>query len=201
MKVSNFTKVVLWGLLLTLPIVACKKKPMGVTPLPGALTGKPGEPGNAPAIGPGNGLAGTEGQPNAAKLGGITSNDPSSHEGWTPNAEIFKGDTVHFDLDSSVVKTAEKAKVSKVADYLKSNSADAVRVEGHCDERGTEEYNRALGDRRAQALREELVGLGIQAGRVDTISYGEDRPVDPGHNDAAWRKNRRGEFILLSPPK
>ena len=81
------------------------------------------------------------------------------------------------------------------------NTADAVRVEGNCDERGTEEYNRALGERRALALREELVRLGVDPSRVDTVSYGEDKPVDPGHDESAWRKNRRGDFILLSPPK
>src|SRR5437899_12093675 len=95
----------------------------------------------------------------------------------------------------------EKPKVAKVAEYLKTRASDAVRVDGHCDERGTEEYNRSLGERRALALREELVRLGIDPTRVDTISYGEDRPADPGHDESAWRKNRRGEFILLTPPK
>jgi len=108
---------------------------------------------------------------------------------------------VHFDYDSSVVKSSEKAKVSKVAIYLKGNSAVAVRVEGNCDERGTEEYNRSLGERRALALREDLARLGIDPSRVDTISYGEDKPVDSGHDESAWRKNRRGDFILLTPPK
>ena len=99
------------------------------------------------------------------------------------------------------MKSGEKAKVAKVADYLKGNSADAVRIEGNCDERGTEEYNRSLGERRALALREELVRLGVDPTRADTVSYGEDRPVDPGHDESAYRKNRRGDFILLSPPK
>jgi peptidoglycan-associated lipoprotein len=76
-----------------------------------------------------------------------------------------------------------------------------LRIEGHCDERGTEEYNRALGERRALAAREYLVlQKGLDASLVDTISYGEDRPADTGHNEAAWSKNRRDEFILLKPP-
>ena len=91
--------------------------------------------------------------------------------------------------------------MAAVADYLKANSGKAVRVEGNCDERGTEEYNRSLGERRALAVREELIRLGIDPTRVDTISYGKDRPVDPGHDEAAWKKNRRDDFIVLSPPK
>ena len=75
-----------------------------------------------------------------------------------------------------------------------------MKIEGHCDERGTEEYNRALGERRALALREELARLGIDPGRVDTISYGKDRPVDTGRDESAHRKNRRGEFVVLTPP-
>jgi len=112
----------------------------------------------------------------------------------------LKADTVHFDYDSSVVKAGEKPKVEAVADYLKGNRSSAVKIEGHCDERGTEEYNRALGERRALALREELARLGIDPGRVDTISYGKDRPVDTGRDESAHRKNRRGEFVVLTPP-
>ena len=90
--------------------------------------------------------------------------------------------------------------MAAVADYLKANSAKAVRVEGNCDERGTEEYNRSLGERRALAVREELIRLGIDPTRVDTISYGKDRPADPGHDEAAWSKNRRDDFIVLTKP-
>ena len=81
--------------------------------------------------------------------------------GWIEDAEALKSETVYFDFDSSVLKAAEKPKVAAVADYLKANSAKAVRVEGNCDERGTEEYNRSLGERRALAVREELIRLGI----------------------------------------
>ena len=72
-------------------------------------------------------------------------------------------------------------------------------MDGHCDERGTEEYNRSLGERRALAVREHLIRLGIAPERVRTLSWGEDRPVDTGHNEEAWQKNRRAEFILLKP--
>jgi peptidoglycan-associated lipoprotein len=86
-----------------------------------------------------------------------------------------------------------------VANYLKSNGGQAVLVEGHCDERGTPEYNRALGERRALSVRESLISLGVPGEGIHTVSFGEDRPADPGHNDAAWAKNRRAEFVLLKP--
>lgn len=125
----------------------------------------------------------------------------NGHPGWPEDREALKADTIHFEYDSAVVKPAEHSKVTAVADYLKSNASNAVKVEGHCDERGTDEYNRSLGERRAQAIREELVKAGVDAGRVDTVSFGRDRPVDTGHSDAAHRKNRRGEFVVLTPPK
>ena len=123
--------------------------------------------------------------------------------GWTPNADIFKNDTVLFDFDSSAIKASEQAKIARVADYLKANNAPrtAVRIEGHCDERGTEEYNRALGERRAIAVREELLRAGIDEKRVDTVSFGEDRPAVQGHDESAYRQNRRGVFILLTEPQ
>src|SRR5262245_19408877 len=193
MKVSKFAKFLVLGLVVTLTAVGCKKNPYGVTPLPGSRAGTPTGPGPGEMAG-GNPVATND------IAGGVPSNPAGSHEGWLEDPSIFKQDTVYFDLDSSVVKSGEKAKVSAVADYLKGHSAQAVRVEGYCDERGTEEYNRALGERRALALREELVRLGIEPTRVDTISFGKDKPADPGHDEAAHRKNRRGEFILLSPP-
>ncbi len=114
---------------------------------------------------------------------------------------MFEADTVYFDFDSSTIKNSEMPKIERVADYFKSNPSHAVKVEGHCDERGTEEYNRSLGERRALAIREHLVRAGIAPNRIETISYGEDRPADPEHNEAAWKKNRRGVFVLLTPPK
>ncbi|MBI2925668.1 MAG: peptidoglycan-associated lipoprotein Pal [Verrucomicrobia bacterium] len=111
----------------------------------------------------------------------------------------FKEQTVYFDFDRAAVRPAEKTKVEFVATYLKGNPTNKLRVEGHCDERGTEEYNRALGERRALSLREYLINLGIGADRIITISYGEDRPAVPGQDESAWSKNRRGEFVLLLP--
>jgi peptidoglycan-associated lipoprotein len=142
----------------------------------------------------------TEGNPIGVPTG-HENNLASLHEGWIPDAEALKSETVYFDFDSSVLKGSEKPKVSAVADYLKANSTKAVRVEGNCDERGTEEYNRSLGERRALAVREELIRLGIDPTRADTISYGKDKPVAQGHDESAWKQNRRDDFIVLSPPK
>jgi peptidoglycan-associated lipoprotein len=107
--------------------------------------------------------------------------------------------TIHFSFDSAVVKKAEQSNIDAVAAALAANSSDKLLIEGNCDERGTEEYNRALGERRALAAREALSKAGVSADRIRTLSYGKDKPVDPGHDDAAWAKNRRADFILLHP--
>jgi len=107
--------------------------------------------------------------------------------------------TVHFNFDSAVVLDRELAKVASVAGALKADSNAELLIEGNCDERGTGEYNRSLGERRALALREALAKIGVDAARVRTISYGKDRPVDRGHDEAAWAKNRRGQFDWCAP--
>jgi peptidoglycan-associated lipoprotein len=104
---------------------------------------------------------------------------------------------VLFDYDSARIRPSEEPKLEAVAAYLKANPGKLV-VEGHCDERGTAEYNRALGERRAIAARDELVKLGTDASRMTTISYGKDRPADPGHDEGAWAKNRRCEFVVVT---
>jgi peptidoglycan-associated lipoprotein len=172
--------------------LGCRKTPVNVTDLPGYKPGVVGDPFATNTT-------------DTALLGGTNNptpmTDPNLRKDWARDHDIFKADTVHFDYDSTVVKSGDKPKVAKVADYLKANMADAVEIEGHCDERGTEEYNRSLGDRRALALREALAALGVDPMRVDTISYGKDRPVDTGKSEAAHRKNRRGEFVLEKHPQ
>jgi peptidoglycan-associated lipoprotein len=115
------------------------------------------------------------------------------------NHERFAANTVYFDLDRATIKPSETSKIEDVAKALQANPAHAVQIEGHCDERGTEQYNLSLGERRALSVREYLVTAGIQPERVFTISYGEAQPVETGHNEAAWSKNRRGVFVLLTP--
>jgi len=197
MKVNKFVNLLVIGLVLTVAAAGCRKKPVGVTDLPGAKTGKVPDAGPGGAIKPGEQPT-TE--PSGFGVAGTPQNSADAHAGWLEDAQALKAETVYFDFDSSVIKLGEKPKVAAVADYLKANSAKAVRVEGNCDERGTEEYNRSLGERRASAVREELIRLGVAPTSVDTISYGEDRPADPGHDESAWSKNRRGDFIVLSPP-
>jgi peptidoglycan-associated lipoprotein len=140
------------------------------------------------------------GDTSGTNTGGFPLSGPDAHKGWPRDTEIFKSDTVHFEYDRSTVRENERSKISHVADYLKANPSNALEIEGHCDERGTEEYNRSLGERRALALREQLIGLGVDASRIDTISFGKDRPVATGHDEASHSQNRRGEFVLLTPP-
>jgi len=106
--------------------------------------------------------------------------------------------TVHFKFDSAVVQDKEQQNISSVAQAL-SDPNLRLLIEGNCDERGTEEYNRSLGERRALALREALAKVSVDPMRIKTISYGKDKPADPDHNEAAWAKNRRGDFVLLRP--
>jgi peptidoglycan-associated lipoprotein len=103
---------------------------------------------------------------------------------------------VYFDYDSSQVASTERSKIEAVSQHLKQNNSVAVIIEGNCDERGSNEYNLTLGERRAQAVRDYLAGLGIEAERIQTKSYGEEKPVSAGHDEEAWAANRRGEFVL-----
>ena len=106
--------------------------------------------------------------------------------------------TIYFDFDKYNLKPPAIKKLDKTADWLSKNPNVRIRIEGHCDERGTNEYNLALGDRRANSAKKYLINLGISPERISTISYGEERPVDPGHNEAAWAKNRRDEFKIIA---
>ena len=105
-------------------------------------------------------------------------------------------ESVLFDFDSAQIRRSEFGRIEEAANYLKRNSNVRMVLEGNCDERGTLEYNMALGERRALAVREYLVGLGIGADRMLTKSFGEENPQDGGHSEAAWKVNRRVEFAL-----
>ncbi|MDP2645622.1 MAG: peptidoglycan-associated lipoprotein Pal [Desulfobacterales bacterium] len=108
----------------------------------------------------------------------------------------FMEEDVYFEFDKSTLVTAAQDVLKKKADFLRKNPNVSVTIEGHCDERGTTEYNLALGERRAQSAKTFLINLGITASRLDTISYGEEKPVDPAHNEGAWSKNRRAHFVI-----
>lgn len=107
-------------------------------------------------------------------------------------------ETVYFDFDRSSLRSDSKSGLDSNYDLLTQFPDVMVKIEGHCDERGTVEYNLSLGDKRATSCKDYLVGLGIDASRISTISYGKEKPVDAGHNEAAWDKNRRCEFKIIS---
>jgi peptidoglycan-associated lipoprotein len=190
MKATRFVILTVIGLVLSFLAAGCHMNPQNPKAIPQRPPSSEGELTNLPAI-----EAQNPTNPTMIELPPF-----GAHAGWTENAIQFKDQTIHFAFDSSVVRSADKSKIAEVANYLKGNSQAAVRVEGNCDERGTEEYNRSLGERRALAAREVLVGLGIAPGRVDTVSYGQDKPVAEGHNEASWQQNRRADFVLLTPP-
>lgn len=104
-------------------------------------------------------------------------------------------DDIHFDYDKSFIREDAKPALAKVGDYLKRNAAATVQIEGHCDERGTAEYNMALGARRAESARKYLLSLGVKAAALSTVSYGKEKPLDAGHTEGAWAKNRRAHFV------
>ena len=116
--------------------------------------------------------------------------------GSIPDFQQNVGDRVFFDFDKSVIKPEGRTTLQRQADWLKKYPNFTITIEGHCDERGTREYNLALGERRATAVRNALVALGIPANRLKTISYGKERPAVLGSNDAAWAQNRRGVTVL-----
>lgn len=121
---------------------------------------------------------------------------PARDEGVSflgPNVDRNRFQPVHFPFDSFVVAADERGQVRRVAEYLQDSNKRVI-VAGFCDERGTAEYNRALGEKRAEAVREALIADGVAAERVQTVSFGAEMPVDPGSNESAWARNRRAEF-------
>jgi len=190
MKKSKLIHLSMLVLAVTLAGTGCRNhKPVGVTPLPGQSTSGVNDQNNAntlPVAPDNNGPI--------AQTGSL-----DKFANTTEDAAALAAHTVHFAYDSAAVKSSEKANVQAVADALSREAGALLRIEGNCDERGTEEYNRSLGERRALALREALARLGVDPSRIQTVSYGKDRPVDPANNAAAWAKNRRGDFILLHP--
>jgi len=192
----------------------CKTKPKNLTAFPASdARGGAAELGSARPIGVGPGVGtGTGFGPGAGLGPGATAgpqdlppptepkdNVPLPDEPFSgpEDRETLKANIVYFDFDKSTVKKSEAAKIAAVAEYMKAHPGAKLQVEGHCDERGTEGYNLALGERRALAIRESLIGLGVPAANMTTVTLGESRPADPGHDDGAWAKNRRAEFVLF----
>ncbi len=221
---NRFLKIGLITLVLAgaLGGAGCKTKPKNITAIPGS-EGRAGTTTELAPTGPiGTTPGGTAGRGNRFAPGDTGANpvdlNPQNtaanltpppqtdlpagdiRNGMREDREMFRGNTVYFDFDKSAVKKGpETTKVLAVAEYLKAHADAKLEIEGHCDERGTEGYNLSLGERRALSVREILLNNGVAAEKVTTVSYGEARPADPGHDEAAWGKNRRSEFVLLLP--
>jgi peptidoglycan-associated lipoprotein len=196
MNAFKISSLLAFGVALSLVSTGCKHKPPPVTHFGnpnGGLTGNSGDIGSAGTLGLGTGLTG-----GPAPMGGgdLATFDPDQ---MAQDRTAFAADTIYFAYDSSSIRSGDEAKLTAVASALKSDPSAKLLIEGNCDERGTEEYNRSLGERRALAAREALANQGVEPARVATRSYGEDRPADPGHSESAWSMNRRDEFVLLHP--
>ncbi len=215
MKLSNFLPVILVAVAVATSGMGCKKTPKNVTNIPGSSSPTSGGPNNMSGPLPGSTRPINPGNPAANDSGTRTSALPPGSQDSGNNLDklgtglnarpedmnedrlTLSSQSVYFDYDKSTVRSSEHAKVESVAAFLKNQPKAILRIEGSCDERGTEEYNRALGERRALAVREYLLTLGVTADRVTTLSFGEDKPANPGHDEAAWSQNRRGEFVVL----
>lgn len=198
MKRVNFLNLLIASAMLA-AATGCKKQPKNITHIPpgsrqvgaGTETGSAIPPGALGRTLNPDGTSGTGIDPNAIPAGLENANE--DHATLAPQ-------TIYFDFDRSAIKPSEQPKLEQVATYIKSTPGVQLRIDGHCDERGTEEYNRALGERRAIAAREFLIQKhGVESGRVTTVSYGEDKPVSLEKTEEAYAKNRRAEFVILRP--
>jgi peptidoglycan-associated lipoprotein len=194
MKIMKLIYPLAFALALTLATTGCHNhKAVGVTALPGSKSGMVGDNNNPNTLPPGGAMNPGDG------ANGIPVADAGSFDNMNEDRAALAAYTIHFAFDSAAIKSGEKANLQSVADALKSDANAKLLIEGNCDDRGTEEYNRSLGERRALAAREALAKLGVSPDRIRTISYGKDKPADPGHDEAAWAKNRRDDFVLLHP--
>ncbi|HEY1787520.1 MAG TPA: OmpA family protein [Verrucomicrobiae bacterium] len=181
------------ALAVTIASTGCRHRPVGITPINGPGQGAAiGEQGGGGTLQPMTPVSSSPGS-------GIAENAPFDPSKWDQDRDALAANSVHFAFDSAVVRDSESANLQAVAAKLQGDANANVMIEGNCDERGTEEYNRSLGERRAEAAREALVGMGVDGNRIHTTSYGKDKPADAGHDEAAWSKNRRDDFVLLHP--
>ena len=201
MKMNQIIFPLALALAATLATTGCKHTPVKITQIPGTQARNPNDGNNPNTLPPGSTL-----DPNASANananntpGNTPTADPFLFDGMVPDRTAFAANTIHFAFDSAAIKKSEQSNLETVATALKSSATDKLLIEGNCDERGTDEYNRALGERRALAAREALAKLGVSADRVRTLSNGKDKPADTSHEESAWAKNRRDEFILLHP--
>jgi peptidoglycan-associated lipoprotein len=170
------------ALLALCAVAACShKKPEVVPPTDTGATPPPPPPANP----------GTPNNPGPGNMGG----DAAA----TTRALVAElGNVIHFDLDQDVIKAEDQPILDRKAEILRANPALRIRISGHADERGSDEYNLVLGNKRSLAAKQYLVTKGVDGSRIDVTSLGETRPIDPASNEAAWAKNRRDEFEILS---
>ena len=193
----KFASLTLIAFVVTLSI-GCKHGPKNITQIPGGGSAVAGNGGlldttSGGTVGNGGDVVSVDGDGNIG-LAGL-----DEFENMLMNREAFSAQTVYFGFDRTEPEAGDSDKVTAVADALSNSPKNKILVEGHCDERGTEEYNRALGERRALSIRDILVEKGISPDRIRTMTFGEDRPADPNLTETAYRLNRRSEFVLLTP--
>jgi peptidoglycan-associated lipoprotein len=171
---------------------ACKKKPPIARPTPpppaGTTTARPPAPPE-PVVEPSPVTVPPEPAVESSDLSARSLDEINKQSPLEP---------VFYEFDSAEMSADAQAALTKNAEVLKKNATWVVSIEGHCDERGTAEYNLALGERRALAARTYLVSLGIAPDRLRTVSYGKEFPFDPGHTESSWAKNRRAHFVVTA---
>jgi peptidoglycan-associated lipoprotein len=154
-----------------------------------------------PQLGEGTGIDDSIDQSAIEGEGSMGGTDTGTPEGTRPDlsggVDYSKWEPIYFEYDSAAIQSQDRGTLEDIAGYLKDHSGQKLLIEGHCDERGTPEYNRTLGQRRANAARDYLIKLGVSPSQISTISYGEEKPEDSGHDEAAWAKNRRDVFGLV----
>lgn len=189
--------VMLVGLVTVTLVAACGKKhaPEAVTPQPNADSIAAAEKARHEAMEDADRRAREE----AERVARQRTADSLAALGRSGEAvRTLLGTMIHFDYDKSNLRGEDVAVLDQKVSILQANSGATIRVSGHCDERGSDEYNLALGNRRATAAKQYLVSHGIDAGRIETTSYGKERPMDSGHNEDSWSRNRRDEFEIVS---
>ena len=204
MRLMMFSKVVPLMVFIGFISIGCKssKETAALTKIPKSANnaggGGNGNTGgdNSNPLGPGN-PGDNGGNSGGTDIGGNPIEPLSIPENYREERNVFA--SVHFDYDSAELRPGDMVLITQVAEHLMQNPAHMLLVEGHCDERGTEEYNLSLGERRALSVAEELAKLGVTVSRLGTQSFGEKVPVSESNSKESLAKNRRGEFVLFMP--
>jgi len=205
MKRAKLFHLVLVSTLLALTATGCKKNPKNITTIPNSgsrVGGTTGPGGQIPPTTPGGALPrdGTSGIPFSTAGDGRFGGPGDPMLNANEDRSTLAPQTIYFEFDRSAIKTDEQPKLDAVGSYIKNTPGVQLKIEGNCDERGTEEYNRALGERRALAAMEYLIQKhGIESSRITTVSFGEDKPVSLDRTEEGYAKNRRADFIILKP--